>query len=197
MRRHKLSIPLAVLAIVVAIGAAVLLRKAEPPEPVRLLPGAQAYVYFNLKPLRSGGLLEKMPPVQLDSEYDEFVKQTGFQFERDLDEAAIAVHAPPPPTVGGPPNPVDENRYSEVIVARFDGQKARAYLQKLAKSIDDYNQREIFNIPRENRTVRVCVLGPELVAVSNTDDPNNIRGIVDRYRKLAYPFGGPKLIRQN
>jgi len=197
IKRRKFIIPLAVLAIVVGITASVLLRKAAPPEPVRLLPEAQAYIYLNLKPLRRAGVLDKMPSVQLDPEYDEFVKQTGFQFERDLEEGAIAVHAPPPPPPGAPAPPQSEIRYSEVIVAHFDGQRARGFLQKLAKSTDTYRERDIFNIPREDRVVRVCILGPDLIAVSNTDDPMIIRGMVDRYRKLALPFGGPPLVKQH
>ncbi|MGZ4789554.1 MAG: hypothetical protein ACXVZX_13630 [Terriglobales bacterium] len=196
IRRRKFIIPLAVLAILIGIGVSVLLRKEAPPEPVRLLPEAQAYIYLDLKPLRRAGLLQKMPPVQLDPEYDEFVKQTGFQFERDLEEAAIAVHAPPPPGAGAGPNERTEERFSEVVVAHFDGQRARDYLKKLAKSIDTYRDRDIFNIPREDRTVRVCILGPDLVAVSNTDDPMVIRRIVDRYGRLALPFGGPPLVKQ-
>jgi len=195
MRRRKLTIPLAVLAVVVAIAAAVVLRKTAPPEPVRLLPEAEGYVYLNLKPLRRAGLLDKMPPVQLDPDYDDFVKQTGFEFERDLDEVAVAVHAPPAPAVGGTPNQPTENRYSEVIVAHFDGQRAHDFFKKYAQSTDTYRDREIFNIPRENRMVRVCILGPELVAVSNNNDPAIIRGMVDRSRKLALPFGGPSLVR--
>jgi hypothetical protein len=156
---------------------------------VRLLPNAQAYLYLNLKPLRRAGVLDKMPPVQFDPDYDDFVKQTGFQFERDLEELAVAIHTP---GTGGAPN---ENRYSEVIVARYDGERARTFLNRYARATETYRDREIYSIPRENRTVRVCLLGPELVAVSNTDDPANIRGIVDRYRKLALPFGGPPLVK--
>jgi len=192
MRRRKFIIPLAVLAVAIAIALAVLLRKTAPPEPVRLLPEAQAYLYLDLSPLRAAGLLEKMPPVQLDPEYDKFVKETGFQFERDLEEAAIAVHEQPPAAPG--PN---EKRYSEVIVAKFDGQRARDYLKKVAQSIDTYHEREIYNVPREDRIVHVCILGPDLVAVSNANDPTIIRGIISRYRKLALPFGGPKLVREH
>lgn len=197
MKRRKFTIPLAVLAIAIAIAVAVLLRKTAPPEPVRLLPEAQAYVYLNFKPLRRAGLVDKMPPVQLDPEYDSFVKQTGFQFERDLEEAAIAVHTQPAPmTLGGATAP-GENRYSEIFVAHFDGQKAREYLKKLSQTVESYHDREIFNIPRENRMVRVCMLGPDMVAVSNTNDPEIIHGMVDRYRRLALPFGGPTLVKQH
>jgi len=44
--------------------------------------------------------------------------------------------------------------------------------------------------------VRVAILGIDTVAASNTDDPQVIRGIVDRSRKLASPFAGPALLRQ-
>lgn len=180
------------LAVVVAIAVAVVLRKTAPPEPVRLLPEAQAYVYLDLTPLRKAGLLEKMPPVELDPEYDVFVKQTGFQFERDLQEAAIAVHEVAPAASSSA-----EKRFSEVIVAKFDGQRARDYLKTVAQSVDTYRERDIYNVPREDRMVRVCILGPDLVAVSNTNDPSIIRGMIDRYRKLALPFGGPRLVREH
>ena len=197
MRRRKLTIPLAVLAVVIAVAAAVILQKTAPPEPVRLLPEAQAYLYLNLKPLRRAGLLDKMPPVQPDAEYANFVKQTGFQFERDLEEAAIAVHTPPPSTAGGSAEAPGENRYSWVVVARFDGQRLREFLKNHARNTETYHEREIFEIPREGYTDRICILGPELVALSTTDDPEIIRGIIDRYSKLALPFGGPSLVRKH
>jgi hypothetical protein len=189
MKRRRYLIPLVVLAIALAVALAVLLRKAAPPESVRLLPEAQAYLYINANPLRRADI--KVPPVQFDPDYDTFVKQTGFQFERDLEQAAFAVHAPPPGTPNG------ENRFSEVFVAHFNSDKVRSYLHSLANRVDSYRDLEIFNIPREDRTVRACLLGPELVAVSNVDDPLVIRGIIDRYKRLALPFGGPALVRNN
>jgi hypothetical protein len=55
---------------------------------------------------------------------------------------------------------------------------------------------DIYNIPLEGRTLRVAVLGFDTVAASNHDDPMVIRGIVDRSRKVASPFGGPALLRR-
>lgn len=187
MQRRRFIIPIIVLAIIVAIVIAVLLRKAAPPEPVRLLPEAQAYVYINLKPARRADI--KLPPVQLDPDYQAFVQQTGFRFEQDLDQAAVAVHVPP-----GTPN--GENRYSEVFVGHFDFDKVRRYLYSLAKGVDSYRDFEVFNIPHENRIVRVTLLGPGMVAISNVDDPLVIRGIIDRYKRVALPFAGPPLVRQ-
>ena len=44
--------------------------------------------------------------------------------------------------------------------------------------------------------MRVAVLGFDTVAASNHDDAMVIRGMVDRSRKLASPFGGPALLRR-
>jgi hypothetical protein len=44
--------------------------------------------------------------------------------------------------------------------------------------------------------LRVAILGADSVAASNHDDPAVIRGIVDRSRRLASPFGGPALLRR-
>src|SRR6185369_5949563 len=187
MRRRRYLIPLIVLAVLAAIGLAFFLRKSAPPEPVRLLPEAQAFLYVNLHPARMADI--KVATVQLDPDYDQFIKETGFQFERDLDEAAFAVHVSKPGVEG-------ENRFSEVLIGHFENDKVRAYLNKLSSRIDSYRDLEVFNIPHENRTVRVAILGPDMVAVSNVDDPLVIRGIVDRYKKVALPFGGPSLIRR-
>jgi len=40
------------------------------------------------------------------------------------------------------------------------------------------------------------VLSTDTVAISNHPDENVIRGILDRSRKLASPFGGPQFLRQ-
>jgi len=196
MKRRKLTVFLAVLAVLIAIAVAVLLRKTAPPEPVRLLPEAQAYLYIDLKPLHRAGLLDKMPPVQVDADYDQFVKETGFEFERDLEQVALAIHMPTASSAPDPRHP-SENRYSEVIAAHFDAERAAAYLKKLTSSVEEYRGRDIYNVPREDRTVRVCILAPDLVVISNTNDPQVIHGIVDHYHKLAYPFGGPKLVREH
>ncbi len=188
-RRRTLAIIVALLVIGLAITAAVLLRMRSAPEAARLLPEADTYLYFNLAPLRAAGVFNDMPAVSHEAEYEEFLRATGFQFERDLDEAAFAVHAPSPPR--------GETRFSEVLVGRFDLDRARAYLRKLAARVDAYRDREIFSIPLEGRTVRAAILGVGMVAVSNVDDAQVIRGMVDRYKHVALPLGGPALLREN
>ena len=131
----------------------------------------------------------RIPPVRHDPEYEQFIQATGFQFERDLDQAAFAIHYAGSATGG-------ETRFSEVFVAHIDGDKLRAYLSKLARSVSSYRAIDIYDIPLENRTLRVTILGVDTVAASNHDDPAVIRGIIERSRKLASPFGGPALLRQ-
>jgi hypothetical protein len=62
--------------------------------------------------------------------------------------------------------------------------------------VDSYRSIDIYNIPLQDRTFRIAILGVDTVAASNHDDPQVIRGIIDRSRKLASPFGGPALLRQ-
>src|ERR1700676_551954 len=91
--RRRLPIPLAVLIIAGALALIVTLRKHAPPEPARLLPGADGFFYVNLKWIRTFAT-GKLPPVSREPEYQSFVDQAGFQFECDLDKAAFAIHYP-------------------------------------------------------------------------------------------------------
>ncbi len=187
--RRRLPILFGFLLVVAAVAAVVELRKHAPPEAARLLPGADAFVYIDLKWMRRAEIGSHLPAVPHDPEYEQFIQATGFQFERDLQEGALAVHYASPQTGG-------ETRFSEVFVAKIDGDKLRAYLKTLASSADPYHSIDIYNIPLQNRTVRVAILGVDTVAASNHNDPGVIRGIIDRSRKLASPFGGPALLRQ-
>lgn len=198
IRKRKIPIAVAVALVAMAIVAAVLLRRQAAPEPARLLPEADGYVYVNLKPLRAAGVIGKNVPVSDDPGYTEFVRDTGFEFERDLDEAAFAVHAPPrlvdtdEPPKGGD----DHQRFSEVFTGRIDSNRMTAYLQKIAKGNESYRDITVYSIPLQGRTVRVALLGAGIAAVSNTDGPGVIHGMIDRYKQIALPFGGPDLIRE-
>jgi hypothetical protein len=198
-RRHTLPIVLAVLLIAAAIALAVFLRRRAPPEPARLLPGADAFVYVNVKTIRSADSLGNVRPVAHDPEYDEFVRETGFEWERDLDSAAFAVHYPSAapgslnPASGNPAQ--DQPRFSEVFVGHVDAERITAYLKKISRQEELYRGVQIFIIPLEGRTVRVALLGVGEVAASNTEGAQVIHGIIDRYKKLASPFAGPQFLR--
>jgi hypothetical protein len=194
--RRRLPIVVVVLLVAAALTLAVQLRKHAPPEPARLLPGADGFVYLNLKWMRAIHALGPLPPVSHDPEYERFIQQTGFRFENDLDEAACAIHYPASWPDGGTAGPATEPRFSEVLTGKFQGDRMRAYLRQIAQSVQSYNSIDIFTIALQGRTFRVAVLSADSVAASNHDDPQVIRGMVDRSRRLASPFGGPALLRQ-
>ncbi len=195
-RRNLFVVLVAVVVVAAAIGLAVYLRKRAAPEPARLLPDSDAVLYFNLKTVRRLTDFGSKPVAQREAEYEDFVRATGFQFERDLNEAAFAVHITRrPPAKPGLPE-TTEPRYSEVFIGKFDSQKLSAYLRKLSKSVDQYRNTDIYNIPVEDRTVRIAILDVDSVAGSNLDDPMAIRGIIDRSRSAAMPFSGPPLVSQ-
>jgi len=192
--RRRLLIPLIFLLIVAVVAFLVTLRKHAPPEAARLLPGADGFLYINLTWIRTFNATSQLPPVSKDPEYRQFVEETGFQWERDLDHAAFAIHYPQ--SWGNGAGSPAEPRFSEVFVGKIDSGRLSAYLRKLSSSIDNYRGFEIYNIPLESRTVRVVVLSYDSVAVSNHPNPEVIHGMVDRSRKLASPFGGPWLLRR-
>jgi len=191
--RRTLPILLSVVVVAAVLTLVVQLRKHAPPEAARLLPSADGFLYVNLQWMRRANVSGDLPKVSHDPEYEQFIAATGFQFERDLDEAAFAIHYPTAIRAGASPEPP---RFSEVFVGKFDGERLSSYLRKLSHSVDNYRSIDIYSIPLEDRTVRVAILGVDTVAASNAVDPLVIRGIVDRSRKLASPFGGPAFLRQ-
>lgn len=194
--RATFPIALAVVLIAAALTLAVQLRKHAPPEPARLLPSADAFFYANFSWARKANNGKPFFPVLHDPEYDQFIQETGFDYERDLDAVAFAVHYPQSWPGGGTGGSAPEPRFSEVFVARFDAGKVVAYLKRTAQSVENYHAVDIFTIPLASRNFRIAILGVDIVAASNHDDPGVIRGMVDRSRRLASPFGGPAMLRR-
>jgi hypothetical protein len=194
--RRTFPIVLAVVVVAAAVTLAVQLRKHAPPEPARLLPGADAFFYLNLSAARRANAGKDLPAVSHDPEYERFIRETGIQFEHDLDKAAFAIHYPAKWPGGGTGGSSPEVRFSEVLEGKFHGERLSAYLRQIAKSVENYHSVDIFTILVEGRSLRVAVLSADSVAASNHDDPAVIEGMVDRSKRLASPFGGPSLLRQ-
>src|SRR5271155_258822 len=194
--RRTFPIALVVVVVAAAVTLAVQLRKHAPPETARLLPGGDAFFYLDLGRARKLNSGKKLPAVSHDPEYERFIRETGFEFERDLDEAAFAVHYPAGRPGGGTGGSSSEVRFSEVLEGSFQGEHVTAYLRQIAQSVESYHSVDIFTIVLEGRSLRVAVLSADSVAASNHDDPAVIRGIIDRSKRLASPFGGPALLRQ-
>src|ERR1700693_5355641 len=113
--RTTFPIVLAGVVIAAAVTLAVQLRKHAPPEPARLLPGADAFFYLDLGRARRANSGKELPAVSHEPEYERFIRETGFQFERDLDEAAFAIHYPLRAARTGAVEP----RFSEVFIGKL------------------------------------------------------------------------------
>jgi hypothetical protein len=186
-RRTRVTIAIVAVVLLLLAGA-IYLRKKAPPEAARLLPESDGIVYFNLRPLRAATRFDQHP-IPHDPDYQHFIDETGIEAERDLDEAAFALHRMPDPK--GPNGPV---AFSEVFVGHFDGRRLSRYLSSLAASTETYAGHDIYNISSEGRTVRVTLLGYDMVAISNTPSAEQIHSILDRYRTAALPFSGSSLL---
>jgi hypothetical protein len=196
MRRRKLRIALAVLLVCAAIAAVVYLRSRAAPEAARLLPESDAVLFVNLRLMRLAHVFGEVPSVSYDPDYEQFVKDTGFQFERDLDQAAFAVHVPTTAT-GGNAGFLEGARYSEIFIGRFDAQRATLFFRKHCRNTENYRDAMIYAIPQDDRTVRVAILGLDTVAVSNTPDTAPLHQMIDKYRAAAWPASGPALVREH
>ena len=183
---------LLVLTLVAALAIVLLLRKAAPPEAARLLPESDAILYINLKPLRLATHFDRTP-VTRSPDYQHFIDATGIIPERDLDNAAFALHRMDDPN--GPNGPVG---YSEVFEGRFDGERLASYLTTIAIAKESYAGHDIFTIPvgegRDIRPLRIAQLGYDTIAASNMPTPEQIHSILDRHRAGASPFSGSSLL---
>ncbi len=191
MNRRTRRTLLIVAAVLVLLGVAIFLRSKAPPEAARLLPESDGIVYINLKPIRTFFHKDLKPPERVP-EYQQFIDATGIDWERDLDQVAIALHRMPDPN--GPNGPV---AYSMVLVGKITGKRLNAWLDAHAASRETYAGHTIYSIPSEGRTVRVTQIGYDMVAVSNTPTPEQIHSIVDRHRAAALPFSGSSLLERH
>jgi hypothetical protein len=194
------------LALSAALIAAVLIalffwtRLHGAPDSVRLLPDSDAVAYANLTPLRLANVFTSLKKVSHNPDYEDFIQQSGVDFERDLSEVAVAIHLPSPasttaaPTAPPPPHP--EPRFSWIFKGNFDSSRLGTYLRKISRSTEIYSGKEIFTVPVENRLVRAVVLRGDQVAVSNVDDPRVIHQMIDHASSWLLP-AGPALAREH
>src|SRR5215467_4262630 len=171
MNRRTRRTLIVVAAVLVLLAVAVFLRSKAPPEAARLLPESDGIVYVNLRPIHTF-FKSKLKPPQRVPEYQEFVDATGIDWERDLDQVAIALHRMPDPN--GPNGPV---AYSMVLAGKLTGAKLNKWLETHAGSRETYAGHTIYNVPSENRTVRLVQVGYDMVAVSNTPTAEQIHSI--------------------
>jgi len=177
--------------VLLVLAAAIYLRFKAPPEAARLLPESDGIIYVNLRPVRAL-LHSDMKPVGRAPEYQGFIDATGIDWERDLEEAAVALHRMPDPR--GPNGPV---AYSMVLVGKLDGKRLAGYLESHASSKESYDSHTIYSVPSQGRTVRIAQIGYDTVAISNTPTAEQIHSMLDRHRTAALPFSGSTLLAEH
>jgi hypothetical protein len=181
-----------VAAVLAFLAAAIFLRSKAPPEAARLLPESDGIVYVNLKPMRVF-FHKDLKPAKPVPDYQEFIDATGIDWERDLDEAAVALHR-----IADPNDPHRPVAYSMVLVGKITGQKLNSWLDAHASSRESYAGHTIYNIPSDaGRTVRLAQIGYDMVAVSNYPTPEKIHSMLDRHATAAWPFAGSTLLSQH
>jgi len=181
-----------VAAVLVLLAAAIFLRSKAPPEAARLLPESDGIVYVNLKPMRAFFHKDLKPPQRVP-EYQQFIDATGIDWERDLDEGAVALHR-----IADPNDPKRPVAYSMVLVGKITGKKLNTWLDAHATSRESYAGHTVYNVPSDGgRTVRVAQIGYDMVAVSNWPDTEKIHSMLDRHATAAWPFAGSTLLSQH
>jgi len=135
---------------------------------------------------------KNLKPVTRAPDYQAFIDATGIDWERDLEEAAVALHRMPDPN--GPNGPV---AYSMVLVGKLDGKALARYLEAHATGKEVYDGHTIFSLPSEGRTVRISQIGYDMVAISNMPSAEQIHSMLDRHRSAALPFSGSTLLAEH
>jgi hypothetical protein len=160
-------------AVVIVLGAAVFLgyRKWSVPsgspreEMLALMPTDAGAVFFaDFSGLRQAPIIAQLyawaPKPQADADYAQFVKETGFDFERDLERIAIAVER----------RGKDYTLFA-VLDGNFDPQKFSAYALKDG-SIARTGGREIFSVPVSGTARRISFTFLKAGQIALANDSN-------------------------
>src|ERR1700738_1859573 len=129
-----------------------------------LPPDARAGFFVDFAELRrapfAAQLYNWIPKSQADAEYAQFLRDTSFDYERDLDRAAIAL-------IKGE----KESKLFAVAEGRFDRKKIEAYASR-SGTRENRSGREIFSVPLGDsaRKISFAFLSSEKLAVTDSGD---------------------------
>jgi hypothetical protein len=162
-------IGLAVLAVVLGAAAFLACQKwgarsgTAREEMLALMPAeASAVLFADLNELRRAPFFAELfawaPKPHADADYAEFLKQTGFDFERDLERIAIASIKREP-----------ESTLFAMADGKFDKQKISAYAAK-SGSVSNNNGREIFSVTMSGSAKKLSFTFLRKDRIALTDD---------------------------
>jgi hypothetical protein len=174
------------VAIIICIGSAAVgvyfyrhhgplpsVNSGQAPDLLSLLPANAPVVGFidlaTLRGLKSSPLAAALgltlPGPQQDQGYTDFVRDTGFDYARDLDRVAVAVW---PNSLGTPGERPPSGRSLAIADGRFDRQKIVAYALRLGwEEKDKLHAIYEFPGPPPERSMFLKFLSAERVALTN------------------------------
>ena len=138
---------------------------------LRALPAdAAAVIYVDIEEFRRAAILKAVKTLgasatgnaTTDPEYKQFVSETAFDYEKDLDRVGIAVT-----------NRAAKQNYFALADGRFDRKKIETYLRKNGRS-EQANGHEIFHVAtgEPGREISVEFISNERIALTDGDDIN-------------------------
>lgn len=110
------------------------------------------------------------PGPQSDRDYTEFVRETGFDYSRDLDTVALA--AWPQSFQASPGGGIGDNRILAIANGRFDEQKIQAYALRTGR-VALRGKEKYFIVPG-NPPVSLAFLSPERIALASGKDADQL-----------------------
>ena len=134
-------------------------------EALALMPSdASAILFVDFSELRQAAFIAQLyawaPKPQTDADYAQFVKETGFDYERHVDRIAIAIlkHG-------------QDSALFAIVNGKFDRQRISAYALKDGTSAK-VGGREIFSVPLNGTAKKIsfAFLKNDRIAVTNDED---------------------------
>jgi hypothetical protein len=124
--------------------------------------GASAVLYADFAELRESPFIAELyawaPKPQADAEYAQFLRDTGFDYERDLDRLSVAVL-----------KRGEETKLFAIADGRFDQKKIAAYASQMGTN-ERRDGREVFSVPVSGRTRRISFTFIRRDRIVLTDD---------------------------
>lgn len=171
MRSRKLLLTLVIVLAVVAIAAAVTYHVIRrPARSVFLLPDGNVMGYVNFTPFHFMNM--DTHPLTSDPEYQEFVTETGFDPQHDVDNVAVSANA----SAGANPD------VSAVVSGTFNQERIASYIKKQSEvQTESYGGKTIYLAPEKDQTLRFCLLDNKMAAVTFGPSADSMHSIIDKF----------------
>jgi hypothetical protein len=128
---------------------------------------ASAAIYVDVAELRQGAILKNLVSLgagatNVDQDYKQFVNESGFDYEKDLNRVGVAIQSTGP-----------TNHYLVLADGRFNRPKIEMYLQKNGSS-ETKSGREIFHLRTgaQGHRVSAAFLSNDRIALTDAPDLN-------------------------